>query len=87
MSESKVFDALGLRLIIGQEVAYAGSDYRGRPTINSGYVQELRPGKAKIHRMARSSTAEPSTGNDERRHVWVNIERIIGLQMYPGDAK
>lgn len=87
MSEVRVFDAIGLRMFVGQEVAYAGSDHKRRPTINSGYVRELKPGKAKVFRLATSSTNNPSTIDDKHRNVWVNVERIIGITMYSGEGK
>lgn len=68
-------DAFGEPLRIGDEVFFAGSDQRRKPTINKGSIEDINAvlGKVMIRREQRSGNAVLDSVS---RVLWVEITKV-----------
>ena len=75
-----IADAFGVLVDVGQVVVYAGIDYKRRPTLNKGIVEEIAPGKVLVVREWQSARNHLDA---TRRRVWVESWKVAGVMPFP----
>ena len=73
-------DAFGEEVRIGDEVAYAGRDYLGKPTINKGEIDALNISNREV-RVERTERSGNHIADTTPRRVWVSVSKVCRINI------
>jgi hypothetical protein len=68
-------DAFGHELKVHDSVAFAGTDYRRKPTINLGMIEEISLAKKKV-KVRREGRSGRHSADNKERIVWVEVTKV-----------